>query len=184
MLRRASQDLMRRVHAASSRHPRARAEVSERLHELRPLALELVRELEGEGWREENVAFDALQEWVEASLLCALVSGGLLPAPSDLGVKAEHYLMGFADLVGEVRRLAVSALGSGDLDSAGRYLHVMEDLLAILMRFDLPRSLAAMKPKQDTARSLIEKTRGEVEMARYLDRFARSHGKRSKRTGA
>lgn len=183
-LRRASQDLMRRVHASSQADPRSRAELSPRLQELSSLAQKLSEELDGDGWREENVAADALQEWVEVNLLVALVTGRPAPSPSDLTVKADHYLLGLSDLVGEVRRLAVSALGGGDLDAAVANLHLMEELLAVLMRFDLPRSLAPMKPKQDTARSLIEKTRGEVEMARYLDRFARGHGKRSRRAGA
>jgi len=46
-----------------------------------------------------------------------------------------------------------------------RYLEKMERILDSLMRFDYPTALVALKRKQDVARSLIEKTRGEVAVA-------------------
>jgi len=41
----------------------------------------------------------------------------------------------------------------------------MEEIFDVLIRFDYPTALVALKHKQDVARSLIEKTRGEVAVA-------------------
>ena len=75
------------------------------------------------------------------------------------------YLLGLADTVGELRRFTLDALRGGDLPTAERYLAVMEEILEALLRFDYPAALVALKPKQDTARALIERTRGELAVA-------------------
>ena len=41
----------------------------------------------------------------------------------------------------------------------------MEDIYTALMRFDYPDAIVAVRRKQDIARSLLEKTRGEVAVA-------------------
>jgi predicted translin family RNA/ssDNA-binding protein len=38
------------------------------------------------------------------------------------------------------------------------------------LRFEGPRSIISLKPKQDAARSLVEKTRGDVALAEVLHR--------------
>ncbi len=180
-LRRASQDLMRRTQVVAARGT-SPAPLAVEYQRLSRSARDLVLRLKGEGWRDEGVVEDALQEWVEASLLVALVRQRPLPSPRALGVHAEPYLLGLSDLVGELRRVAVSALGNGQVAEAVENLTRMETLLHFLMRFDYPRSLLSMKPKQDSARSLLERTRADVEMARYLERFSREGQQRSKRT--
>jgi len=183
-LRRSSQDFMRRLHAEmSGAQPMpAQEKRKENAHHtaLKVLASNLVRELERGGWREEEVAEAALQEWVEASLLLAVIEARPFPFPADLGVHAEAYLLGLADVVGELRRLAITALGRGDVDRAKGLLEDMDKLSGMLMRFDFPRSVLSMKPKQDMARSLVERTRGDVEVARFLNTFAPRQRKRSK----
>jgi translin len=116
------------------------------------------------------LAHDAFQEAVEACLLFALHRDERLPTPGDLGVEPEAYLSGMADAIGEVRRLVLHDLSEGDVDVAERRLLTLEALFRILMRFETTRAILALKPKQDTARSLLERTRGEVTMARMLHR--------------
>ena len=41
----------------------------------------------------------------------------------------------------------------------------MEDIFDQLTRFDYPNAIVALRRKQDIARSLIEKTRGELAVA-------------------
>lgn len=41
----------------------------------------------------------------------------------------------------------------------------MEDIFTALMRFDYPDAIVAVRRKQDVARSLLEKTRGEFAVA-------------------
>jgi translin len=117
-----------------------------------------------------SLAHDAFQEAVEACLLFALHQDRRLPTPAELGVDPESYLSGMADAIGEVRRLVLHDLSEGHVEAAERRLLTLESLYRILMRFETTRAILALKPKQDTARSLLERTRGEVTMARMLQR--------------
>lgn len=126
----------------------------------------LVRYLDHGARVDASLARDAFQEASEALLLAAIVAGRPLPAPGDIGVDVESYLLGLGDVVGEVRRLALDRLAADDLDRAESYLELMASLYHTLMRFDTTRAIVPLKPKQDTARSLLERTRGEVVMAR------------------
>jgi translin len=161
-LRRLAQATMTRLHLGA-------AETSE-LAAIRTSLAELSDRLRREGRADEPLVHDALQEAVEASLLGAIVARGPLPGPSDLAVEPEPYLLGLGDVVGEVRRLVLERLGSDDLDGAERHLRLMEDLAQSLLRFDTSRAIVQLKPKQDLARALVERTRGEVVMARLLSR--------------
>jgi len=69
-------------------------------------------------------------------------------------------------VVGEVRRLVLDRLAHDDLAGAEAHLALMDALARDLLRFDTTRAIVQLKPKQDTARSLLERTRGEVVMAR------------------
>lgn len=160
-LRRESQGIMGRLHAGRP------AEAD--LRKLRPLARRLVLETgTGEGARDATVVADALQEWAEANLLAAVMAGKDLPGLDDVGVPAEAYLLGLADLVGELRRVAVSALGHGKVRRAESALDLMEAVTLALQGVNAPRALLPLKPKQDAARGLVEKTRGEVALAQLL----------------
>jgi translin len=143
-------------------------DVTAELREIRTTAAELTDWLHREGRGDEGLAHDALQESAEAILLGAIVNGGELPGPTELGIDPEPYLMGLGDVVGEVRRLALDRLGSGDLPGAEAHLITMEHLFRTLLRFDTTRAIVSLKPKQDVARSLLERTRGEVTMARVI----------------
>jgi translin len=161
-LRRLSQGAMIHLHEGKE----ATAELDEVRRTARSLGEELGREARGD----EGLAHDAFQEAVEAILLGAIVQGAPLPGPSELGLSPEVYLLGLGDVVGEVRRLALQRLNESDVRGAERYVHLMDRLYRTLMRFDTTRSIVALKPKQDTARALLERTRGEVTMARLLSR--------------
>jgi translin len=165
-LRRAAQETMRRLHAAGPDLPD-----TERLGaEVRAFA----EELHGELYEEAPLANDALQEGAEALLLDAVVRGRPLPGPNELGLSPEPYLLGLGDLVGEVRRLVLRDLSDARLGPAEERLALMEELYHVLMRFEAPRSVVTLKPKQDAARALIERTRGDMTMARMLRRAERS----------
>ncbi len=161
-LRRLAQATMTRVHVGA-------AEATE-LASVRSGLGELSERLRREGRADEPLAHDALQEAVEACLLGAIVHRQPLPGPSELDVEPEPYLLGLGDVVGEVRRLVLERLAKDDLEEAERYLRLMEELTQSLLRFDTSRAIVQLKPKQDQARTLVERTRGEVVMARYLAR--------------
>lgn len=144
------------------------------LADVRRRTTELTTWLDHEGRGDRGLAHDALQESVEASLLAAVVQAQSLPGPEELTVEPEVYLLGLGDLVGEVRRLALDRLAKGDSPGARRYVTLMESLFHALLRFDTTRAIVALKPKQDTARALLERTRGEVTMAEVMGRSAAS----------
>lgn len=161
-LRRLAQGTMSRLHAEGS----APADLAE----IRRAMAELGDWLRREGRGDEPLALDAFQEAVEAVLLGAIVDRSPIPGPSDLGVDPEPYLLGLGDVVGEVRRLALDRLGHDDLAGAEAALALMERLTRTLLKFDTTRAIVPLKPKQDTARALLERTRGEVVMARFWAR--------------
>jgi translin len=41
----------------------------------------------------------------------------------------------------------------------------MEDMFLVIMRFDYPDAIVSIRRKQDVARSILEKTRGDVAVA-------------------
>ncbi len=161
-LRRLAQTTMTRLHSDGA----APAELAE----VRRLTAELADWVHREGRGDEPLAHDAFQEAVEAILLGAVAERAPLPGPSDLGVDPEAYLLGLGDVVGEVRRRVLDRLGRDDLAGAESELALMERLTRSLLRFDTTRAIVPLKPKQDTARALLERTRGEVVMARFLAR--------------
>jgi translin len=109
----------------------------------------------------------AHQELSEVYILHSIVSKKPLPTPDDLEVTDKAYLMGLGDVVGELRRLTLDALKRGDTDAADESLQRMEEIFTVLMRFDFPSGLLAIKRKQDIARRLLERTRGDVAVASY-----------------
>lgn len=108
---------------------------------------------------------NAHQEFSEACIVHAIRNEQSLPTPAELDVTPSSYLLGLGDVVGELRRFALDALRDGKLAEANEYLDMMEDIYVSLMRFDYPMALVAIKRKQDIARSLLEKTRGEIAVA-------------------
>ena len=107
----------------------------------------------------------AFQEYAEVGMVLSLIQNDDVPLPEDLGVGSVPYLLALGDTVGELRRFALEELRKGNTDRANHFLDVMEDIYHALVRFDYPDAIAAVKHKQDVARSLLEKTRGDVAVA-------------------
>jgi translin len=109
----------------------------------------------------------ALQEVSEAAIVHALLRGNTLPEPEALGVTSAAYLLGLGDAVGELRRFALDRLRDGKVDDAAGYLRMMEDIFDALLRFDHPDAIVPLRHKQDVARGLLERTRGELAVAAH-----------------
>ncbi|MGQ9582413.1 MAG: hypothetical protein ACUVV6_02745 [Thermoplasmatota archaeon] len=105
---------------------------------------------------------NALQELAEAFIIDAIVNGRPLPPPEAINCTPTAYILGVGDAIGELRRMAQDALRRGELSRAEELLRTMEGLFSALNMFDYPDAIVPLKHKQDVARSLIEKTRGEV----------------------
>jgi translin len=107
----------------------------------------------------------AFQEYAEVCIVLSLIENDDVPLPEELGIGSVPYLLALGDTVGELRRFALEGLRRGDTDKANHLLDRMEDIYHALIRFDYPDAIAAVKHKQDVARSLLEKTRGDVAVA-------------------
>lgn len=107
----------------------------------------------------------AYQEYAEVATLMAILEKDDVPSPDELGIGNAPYLLGLADVVGELRRFALDELKEGRMEKADHYLDKMEDIFSALMRFDYPDAILPIRRKQDIVRSLLEKTRGEVAVA-------------------
>lgn len=107
----------------------------------------------------------ALQEAAEAAIVHSLLGETALPDPRELGVTSAAYLLGLGDAVGELRRLALDHIRDGDVAAAARFLGMMEEVFDALLRFDHPNAIVPIRHKQDVARGLIERTRGELAVA-------------------
>jgi translin len=106
---------------------------------------------------------DSLKEFVEANVTCSLIQNQALHTPEELGVEYATYLNGLAEVVGELRRRILDILRSGYSQEAERLLNHMDDIYSILVTMDYPDAIThGLRRQTDTARNLVEKTRGDV----------------------
>ncbi len=127
---------------------------------------------------------DAQKEYAEANITFALVAAEPLPSPTELGVEDAPYLNGMAEAIGEGRRFVLDTLRTGDVARAEAMLGAMEDLYGVLVTIDYPDALTLnLRRSTDVARSLIEKTRGDLsiglvqrDLEDALERHARQVG--------
>jgi len=106
---------------------------------------------------------DALKEFVEANVTCALIQNRPLLTPEDLGVVSATYLNGLAEVVGELRRRILDILRHGYSEEAERLLGYMDEIYSVLVTMDYPDAITnGLRRQTDIARSIIEKTRGDI----------------------
>jgi len=104
----------------------------------------------------------AMEEYSEARILHALTDTGAYPSPGEVGVSIRVYLMGLADVPGELRRQALDALRRGEMGLAEKRLETMEEIYLNLVSMEEAPMLRGMRRKMDIARGVIERTRSEV----------------------
>jgi translin len=125
---------------------------------------------------------DAQKEYAEANITLALVTGSTLPTPSELDVEDAPYLNGMAEAIGEGRRHILDQLRQGEVERAASMLGTLEDLYGVLVTIDYPDPITLnLRRSTDVARSLIEKTRGDLAIAsmqRNIERALDEHARR------
>lgn len=105
---------------------------------------------------------NGLQEFAEAHILWSLTSDKELMSADDLDITPSAYLLGLADVIGELRRECLERLTKGDIEGAENLLEAMDRIKDMLMELDYPKAIVPLKNKQDMARALVEKTRGDI----------------------
>jgi len=114
---------------------------------------------------------NASQELAEAHLLLAIERNEPFPAPEDIGVTYTSYLLGLGDVVGELRRKAITLLKESKIAEVESVLLLMESITDQLMEFDYPSGLVPIKRKQDVAKKLLEQMRGDFVMFKKNKEF-------------
>ena len=109
---------------------------------------------------------DAEKEYTEACITFAIVCGDAFPTTKDVRVGDAPYLNGMAEAIGEGRRFILDLLRLGEVERAERVLADLEDLYGVLVTMDYPDAITMnLRRSTDVARSLIEKTRGDLSIA-------------------
>lgn len=106
---------------------------------------------------------DALKEYVEAEVTCALIKNKPLVMPAELDVPHATYLKGLSEVIGELRRRTLDELRSGYSEEAERLLTHMDEIYAVLVTMDYPDAIThGLRRQTDIGRSIIERTRGDI----------------------
>ena len=103
------------------------------------------------------------QEFIEAVCLHAIINKIDLPDPATYNVSDVNYLLGLADVIGELRRYILDKIRSGEIEDLDEVLDDMEDIYSYLFALDYPKGITMeLRRKTDVARGIIEKTRGDI----------------------
>jgi translin len=124
-------------------------------------------ELEKSEFLLKTRVFDtAYQELVEANYLLSILQNGKIEPAEEYDIPSRPFMTGLADTIGELRRAALDAIRNEMVKDAESLLSIMEELLESLVAFDYPNALIPeLRRKCDIARSLVERTRGDVTTA-------------------
>ncbi len=162
---------------------KVREEAFIKAREIRRLSTKAVREIHRENYEEamnhlekagkivcdlteEEKEFgfmrEAFQEFCEAHITISLIKKEKIPTPEELKVPIEDYIMGLGDVIGEIRRYILDRIRRGDYDELEYYLDLMDEIYHSLLTLDYPTAIVPIRKKQDQARLILEKTRGEV----------------------
>lgn len=118
---------------------------------------------------------DALKEYAEASITCALIRHQPLPTLDELDLPPATYLNGLAEAIGELRRRCLDILRHGYADEVEHLLGHMDDIFSVLVTMDFPDAITnGLRRQTDVARSLIERTRGDITFSLRGEHLERS----------
>ena len=105
----------------------------------------------------------AEQEYAEARIVFSLITEARMPTPGEVGVEMTGYLAGLGDAVGELRRHILDLIRQGRPEEGEVHLEAMEEIYHLLISFDYPDAVTkGMRRKGDVARSLLDRTRGDL----------------------
>jgi len=116
----------------------------------------------------------ARQEYSEAAILHGLNTGAGYPSTEMLGVSSTDYIMGLADVPGELRRQTLDHLRAGDLVAAEKNLELMEEIYLNLTAVEeVSLFLKGLRRKLDVTRNVNERTRAELTTEASRERLRR-----------
>jgi translin len=115
---------------------------------------------------------DAIKEFCEATITCALVQNQELPGPDELGVEHATFINGMAEVPGELRRRCMDILRHGYSDDAERLLGLMDEIYAELITMDYPDAITyGLRRQTDLVRGIVERTRGDLTISQREEKL-------------
>ncbi len=140
-------------------------------HELLSEAHTLVQQMQKDMVNYPDLYFagytqDAIKEFSEASLTCAIIENEQLPTPEELGIEYNTYVNGLAECIGELRRRCLDILRQGYSEDAERLLTAMDDIYDFLVTMDYPDAVTnGLRRQTDLVRGIIERTRADLTLS-------------------
>lgn len=123
-------------HAIYSIHRDDLAAAKEQLAQAKKLKLELEQELETNPELRGGAFSSAIEEYVEGCALLIFVEEERIPSPQELEVRSEEYLLGLADLTGELGRRAVLKATARDAAAVKTIKEALDTLYGEFVKFD------------------------------------------------
>lgn len=110
------------------------------------------------------------QEFAESIAFYSIIIKEEIPSPIELKINPLNFLLGLADVVGELRRYALDNIRNSRVEDLNSILENMDEIYTYLFTLDYPAGVTQdLRHKVDVARNLIEKTRGDISLAIQMD---------------
>jgi translin len=114
------------------------------------------------------------QEFAESIAFYSIIKKEEIPSPFDLNIEPLNFLLGLADVIGELRRYALDNIRNSHIEDLNQILENMDEIYTYLFTLDYPSGVTQdLRHKVDVARNLIEKTRGDISLAIQMDDLKR-----------
>ncbi len=114
------------------------------------------------------------QEYVESIAFHSIISKKEIPSPLELNINPLNFLLGLADVIGELRRYALDNIRNSHVEDLNSILEKMDEIYTYLFTIDYPSGVTQdLRHKVDVARNIIEKTRGDISLAIQMDDLKR-----------
>ncbi len=110
-----------------------------------------------------SIVYAAFEEYAEAQILLSLLQEDRFVGPEEIRVPHTSYLLGLADVVGELRRIVLDSLRKEEIEIAEKNLERMELIYnkSIIMDSAM-HFVSELRRKTDVSRRIVEATRGDV----------------------
>jgi len=141
------------------------------------LGLERIREVlkDHQDVRYAGFVDGAEQEYAEARCVYSITTRHEILTVDEVGVEPVNYLAGLGDVTGELRRHILDLIRAGRAAEGEYFLGIIEEIYYMLMLFDYPDAITrGLRRKSDLARSMLERTRGDLTNALELAKMQES----------
>jgi len=124
-------------------------------------------------------------EFVEASVVFALIRGRPIPSISTLDSSPEAYILGLLDSIGELKREVLDSIMHGRAMIARKHFEEMEELYSMLSPFaSYDHLVNGARRKIDVARMIVEDTRGVLTEESGREKLVSSMERLQKKLGS